>query len=156
MRYVHCIHSTLFLHPMICTNQVQGRISTKLALWSRWVPGFYVRQEFDCLHWTNLESFVLWQETYQWYPLAECTKLLADHRYACFSCPEHSLAGEPNTETGTYGSSSSLDLKQLRVSLTFFLYVQCGISKNMKLKSWTMKLSDAFLLFQRSKELELQ
>jgi len=38
-------------------------------------------------------------ETYQWYPLAECTKLLADHRYACFSCPEHSLAGEPNTET---------------------------------------------------------
>ncbi|KAJ4481419.1 arginine-tRNA-protein transferase [Lentinula edodes] len=37
-------------------------------------------------------------ETFEWYPFADCTALLAEYRYACFSRPERSLRGEPDPE----------------------------------------------------------
>ncbi|KAF8665813.1 hypothetical protein AX16_000256 [Volvariella volvacea WC 439] len=36
-------------------------------------------------------SFLADPETYAWYPLDDCKKLLDQHRYACFSSPEHSM-----------------------------------------------------------------
>ncbi|KAJ3862956.1 arginine-tRNA-protein transferase [Lentinula novae-zelandiae] len=33
-------------------------------------------------------SFLCDPETFEWYPFADCTALLAEHRYACFSRPE--------------------------------------------------------------------
>ncbi|KAJ4465114.1 arginine-tRNA-protein transferase [Lentinula aciculospora] len=37
-------------------------------------------------------------ETFEWYPFADCTELLTEHRYACFSRPERSLRGEPDPD----------------------------------------------------------
>lgn len=36
----------------------------------------------------------IYQEDYTWVPLKDCTKLLNNNRYACFSHPEHSLGKE--------------------------------------------------------------
>ncbi|KAJ3855646.1 arginine-tRNA-protein transferase [Lentinula lateritia] len=43
-------------------------------------------------------SFLCDPETFEWYPFADCTALLAQYRYACFSRPERSLRGEPDPE----------------------------------------------------------
>ncbi|KAH7879686.1 arginine-tRNA-protein transferase [Lentinula edodes] len=43
-------------------------------------------------------SFLCDPETFEWYPFADCTALLAEYRYACFSRPERSLRGEPDHE----------------------------------------------------------
>ncbi|KAJ3758513.1 arginine-tRNA-protein transferase [Lentinula raphanica] len=46
-------------------------------------------------------SFLSDPETFEWHPFSECTELLAQYRYACFSRPEHSLTGEPGPDIGT-------------------------------------------------------
>ncbi|KAJ8698178.1 Arginyl-tRNA--protein transferase 1 [Pleurotus ostreatus] len=40
-------------------------------------------------------SFLADPETYEWYPLETCVKLLSKNRYACFSSPEHSISDPP-------------------------------------------------------------
>ncbi|KAK0206531.1 arginine-tRNA-protein transferase [Desarmillaria ectypa] len=42
-------------------------------------------------------SFLVDPETYEWYPLEQCTSLLDTNRYACFSCPDHSTNESPPT-----------------------------------------------------------
>ncbi|KAK0190967.1 arginine-tRNA-protein transferase [Armillaria mellea] len=42
-------------------------------------------------------SFLVDPETYEWYPLEQCTGLLDTNRYACFSCPSHSTDEPPPT-----------------------------------------------------------
>ncbi|KAL1681640.1 arginine-tRNA-protein transferase [Schizophyllum commune] len=39
-------------------------------------------------------SYLADPETYEWYPIEQCKKLLDNHRYACFSHPEHSIQGD--------------------------------------------------------------
>lgn len=39
-------------------------------------------------------SYLADPEEYNWYPLEQCKPLLENYRYACFSNPEHSVAGE--------------------------------------------------------------
>ncbi|KAG7449238.1 uncharacterized protein BT62DRAFT_945332, partial [Guyanagaster necrorhizus] len=40
-------------------------------------------------------SFLVDPETYEWYPLEQCTRLLDTNRYACFSYPDHSTNEPP-------------------------------------------------------------
>ncbi|KIK65374.1 hypothetical protein GYMLUDRAFT_158892 [Collybiopsis luxurians FD-317 M1] len=49
-------------------------------------------------------SYLCDPENYEWYPFAECSKLLNEYRYSCFSHPEHSIGGEPDPELGTYSN----------------------------------------------------
>ncbi|KAJ7699958.1 arginine-tRNA-protein transferase [Mycena rosella] len=41
-------------------------------------------------------SYLADPETYVWFPLENCTQLLDNNRYACFSHPEHSSADPPD------------------------------------------------------------
>ncbi|XP_006460008.1 hypothetical protein AGABI2DRAFT_202585 [Agaricus bisporus var. bisporus H97] len=40
-------------------------------------------------------SYLLDPESYDWYPLEKCLPVLEQNRYACFSEPTHSIAGDP-------------------------------------------------------------
>jgi arginyl-tRNA---protein transferase len=42
-------------------------------------------------------SYLCDPETYEWYPLHDCSKLLIDNRYACFARPDRSIRGEPSS-----------------------------------------------------------
>ncbi|KAF9006483.1 arginine-tRNA-protein transferase [Cyathus striatus] len=46
-------------------------------------------------------SYLVDPETYEWYPLEECKRLLERYRYACFAFPEHSLSGPPDDDDAT-------------------------------------------------------
>ncbi|KAJ3892897.1 arginine-tRNA-protein transferase [Lentinula edodes] len=63
--------------------------------------GYYVHSCQKMRHGEYQPSFLCDPETFEWYPFADCTALLAEYRYACFARPERSLRGEPDPELGT-------------------------------------------------------
>ncbi|KAF5393600.1 hypothetical protein D9757_000124 [Collybiopsis confluens] len=51
-----------------------------------------------CFDWECQLKLKFFQETHEWHPFGECSKLLNEFRYACFSHPERSIRGEPGSE----------------------------------------------------------
>lgn len=64
-------------------------------------------------------SFLLDPETYTWYPLKDCIKLLDEYRYACFSHPEHSLKGSdiPTSHQTWDDEISDSELGEIKIYL---------------------------------------
>ncbi|PBL02526.1 hypothetical protein ARMGADRAFT_981223 [Armillaria gallica] len=58
-------------------------------------------------------SFLVDPETYEWYPLEQCTSLLDTNRYACFSCPSHSTDEPPPTGELRFSEPPQLDAETL-------------------------------------------
>ncbi|KAK0468337.1 arginine-tRNA-protein transferase [Desarmillaria tabescens] len=108
----HCVSSVYFMYDKTWEKFSLGKVSTlrEISLaceihdagassMSYLYLGYYIHSCQKMRYKGQYSpSFLVDPETYEWYPLEQCTSLLDANRYACFSCPEHCTNEPPPTK----------------------------------------------------------